>query len=219
MSSLSALTTRRKSVVEVLRTEILTGAIAPGQRVIEGELAERMGVSRIPIREALRTLQAEGLVVIEPKRGTICRALQPKDLNDLYALRVALERLAVRLAAEQFVDLREFTKERRAAAVRATMQGDLARLIALDREFHAALAEGAGNEHLTAALESCWSQVMRGMHFYSTITAYREDVWAEHLAIAQAVAGGDAELAEQRIGAHIGHSRTSILEGLRREER
>lgn len=181
----------------------------------EVQLAQRLGVSRIPIREALRTLQAEGLVVTEPYRGTICRPLEAKDLNDLYAVRTALEQLVVRVATERFVDLREFTAERQNEAARAMMQGDLARLIELDREFHAELAERSGNEHLIAALGSCWSQIMRGMHFYFTVKAYGDDIWSQHVALAQAIANGDADLGALRMDEHIGRSRAAILDGLR----
>ena len=91
--------TRHESVVEELRRSIVTGEIGPGERLLQVELAERFGVSRIPLREAMRTLHAEGLIVIEPNRGAICRPLEPKDVSDLYAVRLALEQVAVREAA------------------------------------------------------------------------------------------------------------------------
>jgi DNA-binding GntR family transcriptional regulator len=207
--------TRHESVLTQLRQAILTGRIGPGERLLQVELAERFGVSRIPLREALRTLHAEGLVVIEPNRGTICRPLEPKDLADLYAVRGALEELVVRTAATQFVDLRLAVRTMRGEALQASERGDFARLIELDCAFHAELAERSGNVHLARSLESCSSQIMRGMHIYFSFQAYPENVWAEHAAIARAVALGDGEGAVKLTAEHIGHSRESILEGLR----
>lgn len=207
--------TRHQSVEDDLRDAILTGAIPPGARLLQVGLAERFGVSRIPLREALRTLQAEGLVVIEPNRGAICRPLEAKDLADLYAVRQSLEELAVRAGAERFIDLRAETATLRERALEATSRGDLAALIGLDRDFHALLAEQSGNAHLARALDRCWSQIMRGMHYYFRLDVYPKDVWAEHTAIARALALGDGATAAALSGEHIGHSRTAILNGLR----
>lgn len=207
--------TRHQSVLAELRQAILTGRIGPGERLLQVELAERFGVSRIPLREVLRTLHAEGLVVIEPNRGAICRPLEAKDLADLYAVRGALEELVVRTAAAQFVDLRLAVRAMRADAFAASERGDFARLIELDCGFHAALAARSGNEHLARSLESCSSQIMRGMHIYFTFQAYPEKDWADHAAIARAVALGDADGAAALTAEHIGNSRESILEGLR----
>jgi DNA-binding GntR family transcriptional regulator len=207
------------SLVDRLRAAIVLGTVAPGERLVQADLAARFGVSRIPLREALYALQGEGLVVIEPNRGTICRPLEARDLADLYTLRIALEQLAVTAAAERFVDLRAATDRMSVLALAAHAAGDLNRMIALDCDFHAALAEGAGNVHLARALGSCWSQIMRGMHFYFTLDVYPPDVWSEHLAIAQAVALGDTEGALARATAHIGTSRNAILEALRGKKR
>jgi DNA-binding GntR family transcriptional regulator len=207
--------TRHQSVADELREAILTGRIAPGERLLQVELAERLGVSRIPLREALRTLHGEGLVVIEPNRGTICRPLEAKDLADLCALRAALEGLAVRAAAERYVDLRHEVRRLRGEALLASERGDLGRLIELDRAFHAELSARSGNAHLAGSLDACWSQIMRGMHVYFPLQAYPENVWAEHTAIARAIALGDGERAAALTGEHIGHSRDAILSGLR----
>lgn len=206
--------TLHESVLDELRDAILSGEIAPGARLIQVELAERFGVSRIPLREALRTLHAEGLVVIEPNRGTICRRLEAKDLADLYALRRSLEDLAVRSAAERVVDVRAETGTLRERAHDAMRRCELRALIGLDRDFHALLAERSGNAHLAGALDRCWSQIMRGMHVYFTLDVYAQDVWAEHTAIAQAVAVGEAAYAAELCGEHILRSRQAILENL-----
>lgn len=207
--------TRHQSVEDELRGAILTGAIPPGARLLQVDLADRFGVSRIPLREALRTLQAEGLVVIEPNRGAVCRPLEADDLSGLYALRQALEDLAVRSAALRAVDMRVETADWRERALDATARRDLAALIGLDRDFHALLAGQSGNAHLAHALGRCWSQIMRGMHYYFRLDVYPKDVWDEHTAIARAIAAGDGASASAILGKHISHSRQAILDGLR----
>jgi DNA-binding GntR family transcriptional regulator len=211
--------TRHESVVEELRDAIVTGAIAPGERLLQVELAERFGVSRIPLREALRTLHAEGLVVIEPNRGAVCRPLEPKDVSDLYAVRLALEQLAAREAAARFVDLREPAARAGEAALAAVARGDLGALIRLDFEFHDKLARAAGNAHAAHLLDGCRSQIVRAMHYFFKHDAYPRDVWRQHADIARTVAHGDGEGAAALLERHIFDSRNAILRGLEEADR
>jgi DNA-binding GntR family transcriptional regulator len=180
--------------------------------MVQEELAARYGVSRIPLREALRTLESEGLVVMEHNRGAICRPLDGPDLADLYQLRAALEHTATRIAAERRVDLREPTALKRRQAESAIERGDLRALIDLDAEFHRSIAVGTQNAHIVRALASYWPLIMRAMHVYLSIERYRSEVWQEHTAIANAIAAGDVELAVVSMDAHILASRAKLLE-------
>lgn len=207
--------TRHESALAELRQAIVTGAIAPGERLLQVELAARLGVSRIPLREALRSLHAEGLVSIEPNRGAVCRPLEPKDVSDLYGVRLALEALSARGAAERFVDVRGPTEERRTVALEAAGQRDFATMIRLDVGFHAALAEASGNAHLARTLDGCWSQIARAMYFFLSHDAAADEVWRQHSAIARAVAFGDVAGATAVLERHITDSRDAILRGLK----
>ena len=198
-----------------VRAAILTGAIEPGARIVQEDLAMRLGVSRIPLREAFRTLEAEGLVTLEHNRGAVCRPLEARDLADLYDVRLALESLAARTAAERHVDLDVRTKTARDVALVASRRGDLAMLIDLDCDFHAAIARGTGHAHLIGSLGGYWSQIKRAMHVYFTIDRYRADVWTEHLAIVGAIARGDAARAAALVEEHIVASRNAILRRLK----
>jgi DNA-binding GntR family transcriptional regulator len=206
--------TRHESVLADLREAIVTGAIAPGERLLQVELAERLGVSRIPLREALRTLHGEGLVIIEPNRGAICRPLDGKDVADLYAVRAGLETIAARTAARRRADLVSMVEGLSDEADRALARGDLARLIELDRQYHSSLAKASANAHVAHMLDGCWSQIMRAMHYYFLHDPYRGSVWREHLGIALAVASGDEDEAATLVERHITDSRNSILRGL-----
>lgn len=206
---------RFESLVDALREAILTGRYAPGTRLVQEELAEAYGVSRIPLREALRRLEGEGLVVISPNKGAVVRPLAPKDVVDLYELRLALESLALRRAAERFVDLREITRRRHAEARRAIAARALPTLFKLDRDFHADVAAASDNPHLVAALGAQWSQIMRVMHAYFQVELYPETVWDDHEAIVDALAHGDAETAIAVLTRHLSESRDAILAHLR----
>jgi len=206
---------RSEGLVDALREAILTGRYAPGTRLVQEELADAFGMSRIPLREALRRLEGEGLVLISPNRGAIVRPLAPKDIVDLYDLRLALEALALRRAAERYADLRASTKARHAQARQAIAARNLTALFRLDRDFHADIAAAADNPHLVAALGAQWSQIMRVMHSYFQAGDYPVDTWDDHEAIADAVAHGQADLAVERMTAHLNGSRDRILASLR----
>ena len=207
--------TRSEVLVDALRDAILTGKYAPGMRLVQDDLAEAFGVSRIPLREALRRLEGEGLVVISPNRGAIVRPLSPKDVVDLYDVRLALESLAIRRAAERYADLRERTQERAALARRAIASRNLPALFRLDRDYHADLAAASDNPHLVAALNGHWSQIMRVMHAYFQVGNYPADVWHDHKAIAEAVAHGEGDVAVGLLRTHLEQSRDHILTHLR----
>ena len=206
--------TRFETLVDALREAILTGRYKAGERLVQDDLAEAFGVSRIPLREALRRLEGEGLVLISPNRGAIVRPLAPKDIVDLYDLRLALETLAVRRAAERYADVREATLRRQAEAKAAAASGALTTLFHLDRDFHADLAAASDNPHLVAALAGQWSQIMRIMHAYLRVGTYTPNVWEEHVALADAIAHGDADGAAERLRAHLVTSRDHILSDL-----
>lgn len=206
---------RSEGLVDALREAILTGRYAPGTRLVQDDLAEAFGMSRIPLREALRRLEGEGLVVISPNRGAIVRPLAPKDVVDLYDLRLALEALALRRASERYADLRASTKTRHAQARQAIAARNLTALFRLDRDFHADIAAASDNPHLVAALGAQWSQIMRVMHAYFQAGDYPVDTWDDHEAIADAVAHGEADLAVERMSAHLTGSRDRILASLR----
>ena len=214
--SLSAPPERRFAVlVDGLREAILTGRYRSGERLVQDELASAFGVSRIPLREALRLLEGEGLVVISPNRGAMVRPLIPKDVVDLFDVRLVLESLALREAAERYADLRDATAGRDTLARHASGTGAVATLFHLDRDFHADLAAASNNAHLIAILDGQWSQIMRLMHAYLRGGAYVPEIWRDHEEIAFSVAHGDGEAAVARLQTHLLYSRDRILTQLR----
>ena len=138
----------------VLREAIVTNALAPGTRLRADDLAKRLGVSKTPVREALRKLQAEELIAVQPGSGLSVKVLSEKELFEIYYIREALEGMAARLAAEnasqiELADLRYILNE----VEKAHAGGDIDKLRALTGEFHLAIFRAARNERLYRLLK------------------------------------------------------------------
>lgn len=202
-------------LVDELREAILDGRLQPGSRLVQEEVAERYGTSRIPLREALRRLEGEGLVITVANRGSVVRPLSPKDVADLYDVRLALESVAVRRAAERLIDLRDLSRQSAQQASSAFLAGNLPALFHLDRDFHAAITAESDNQHLVHVLGAQWSQIMRVMHAYLSAETYPVGVWSDHQRIAEDVAHGDSDAAVAHLHAHLTSSRDRILHDLR----
>lgn len=154
--------TLRERILSTIRTEIVTGRIRPGTRIMEPELAERFGISRTPIREAIRQLESEGLISVNPRKGAIVASVSPQDISNFYDLKMILEGHAARLAAKNLTesDLRKMeTVNRRIEAVSAKKDPTL--LIGLHDEFHDIFLRGCGNEKLHAIVRNLAMQFQR----------------------------------------------------------
>jgi len=183
--------------VDRLRAEILSGALAPGERIVEGRLTERFGTSRAPLREALRLLGEQGLVEHLPRRGVRVAQLTARDIEELFSLRDALEQFAVRCALGGPVrlpvdDLRAAVEEMERAAV----EGAEPEKAAAHRAFHLALVGLAGHHHLMRAYEP----ILLRLQLYMATNMRREaadrsvlDGPKRHRRLLDAVESGDAE--------------------------
>ena len=145
----------RSQVIEMLRTAITSGQFSPGQRLVEKDLCDMMGVSRPSLREALRQVESEGLIVTIPNRGPIVSQLSPRDVASIYEVRGALEALAAeRFAAsasdEQVAELDIAVTELEAAY----KSGDIEKIVVAKRTFYDVMLEGSGNSILPALLRT-----------------------------------------------------------------
>jgi DNA-binding GntR family transcriptional regulator len=194
--------TLRDQVKDVLVERILDGVYGPGDRIVEMRVAEELGVSQAPVREALRELELLRLVVSEPFRGARVRDVSPEELKEIYPVRAALEEVAARAAtpalAGNIKPLKAELKAMRAAAKR----GDVHDFIAHDVAFHRVIVEASGNR----TLQELW----RSLHvdLRTTITLIKHvddlaDVAASHAPVLDAIAAGDAELAASVLRRHI----------------
>jgi DNA-binding GntR family transcriptional regulator len=189
-------------VAEELRRSILTNRRRPGERLVEDRLSEELGVSRIPIREALRTLAGEGLVDMQPRRGASVADVSPEVARDLVEVRATLEGLNARLAARHhdaaiIVSLQRVLE----AGNRAARSKNVDDLVRLNGEFHDGLAEAGRNTILwdiMRVLRERTSLVFAA----NTAQRARQD-WDEHSKILGAVIDGDEDLAAMLATRHV----------------
>jgi DNA-binding GntR family transcriptional regulator len=198
-----------------LLDEIQSGALAPGTVLAEVEQATRLGVSRTPLREALRRLAADGLVFQQSARVTVVSPIDADDIRALFELRRALEETAARLAAGR-AEARTFRDLSSAFAV-ASVEGEHARdeYYALIGRFDRALDQAAGNDYLTAALRTVRTHLVRVRRLARDNPARLAASVTEHRVIAEAIAEGDGDLAAHATHVHLHNALTSVLESLK----
>jgi DNA-binding GntR family transcriptional regulator len=203
-------------VCQVLRDDIVSGLLPPGSRVTEASVMERTGVSRTPVREGLRRLEAEGLVITYRSRGTfVTYRLTAEEALLIYEVRLVLEPHLTRLAAERMTP-----------DVLASIRGVLDRFDAamdranpreagqLDADFHLTIYEASGSELLNV-LRGYWTRLQLELSERVYATEVPRRFVSEHRGILEALERGDAPLAGERMAAHIEHGRKAIAKSLR----
>jgi len=198
------MSTAQQRVLDALRSDILSGALAPGEQLVQEVVAERYAVSRVPVREALQLLTAEGLVTHFPHRGYFVTELSVTDLQEVYRLRSLLEEEAIRTAVPTLDDEDVTELERLAQAV--SEAASLAALTEANRRFHFALFEAAGMPRLTRLLRQLWdtSDVYRALYFQQS--GNRERVRDEHAAMIEALRRRDVPGTIRLHNLHRDHS-------------
>ncbi|MEU8242852.1 GntR family transcriptional regulator [Actinoplanes missouriensis] len=205
----------RDRAYEELRRRILATELAPGARLVERDLAAELEVSRIPLREALRLLEADGLVLLVPHKGALVAPFTPADVRDLFDVRESLEALAARLTAlrRDPAGLARL-KDRLAAARAATAAGDSDGVAAANAGFHADLVDLSANPLLSAMMRPLAART----HWLFRLTAQRDpdQQCAEHEEMYAAIEAGAAERAAELARDHVASGReTSIAQASR----
>lgn len=192
----------RDQVLAELRRRIVDGDYAPGERLTEDRLAADFGTSRNPVREALRIVEADGLVTLNPRRGAVVATPDATAVSELFAVRSSLESVAARLAAEratpaEVAELRALLDQARDA----TDRGDLSAVAELNSTFHMRVAELSGNRWLRTLSASIYLHV----HWIFRLTAAHRapHSWQEHIRLLDAIADGDGDAAEAAARAHV----------------
>jgi DNA-binding GntR family transcriptional regulator len=198
-------------VYEELRMLIMSGQIKPGTRMMEIDLAESMGVSRTPVREAIRQLEKDNLVTIEPRRGAYVSDISAVDLHDMLIVREPLEGLATYLAALNMTDeeIEELQKANEDYET-ALSQMDRDKMIQTDTHFHNLITNGSGNHYLINILLELQEQVLRFRYVYFRSSKRAEDVAIEHRMILECLKKRDAEAASRSCKDHIRKLREAI---------
>lgn len=199
--------TAQEAALAYLRDKIAGGLLEPDDRIGQEQIAAELGASVIPVREALKTLEAEGQVIYAPRRGYHVARLGRKDLIEAYRIRDLLEDEAVRVAVPRLVrDDLDRLEEAMTDVERAAAEGDIVAMTAANRRFHFTVFDAADMPRLTNFIRMLWQSTDPYRSRYYADPASRQLVDDEHRAVAAALRAGDAEAAVVLLRAHRNHA-------------
>lgn len=205
-------------VLHHLRQAIIDGTFRPGDRLHQEDLASEFGVSRIPIREALQRLAAEGLVVLRPQRGAVVRELHPAEIQEIHEIRAALEGMLVKIAVDS-VGLVDIARMEALLRVMDGMDGesdDMRVWASYNRDFHFTLYNVALRPHFIKLVDEYYRQTTRYIILYVALTATLEASNAQHHLIFDAVRDRDGDRARQVTERHIISAGVDIIDHFRK---
>ena len=209
----------RDVVFYTLRQAILKGELEPGERLMEMQLAEQLGVSRTPIREAIRKLELEGLVLMIPRRGAIVAKITEKDLRDVLEVRSSLERLSTELACERMKEDTIVELRKAQEAFKEALDGDDITLQAQrDVEFHDVIYKATGNLRLIQMLNNLREQMYRYRLEYLKYDLAHLTLIEEHEAIIEALSKRDKDTATNIIVRHVYNQELTVMKKIQDDD-
>lgn len=202
----------REVVVENIRNTIVSGQFPPGMRLMELHLAKDMGVSRTPVREAIRKMELEGLVVMIPRRGAYVANISIKDINEVYEIRIALDVLAAGLAAERIND-EEIAEMKRLLKLDEPLiaSRDFPKIIENDTAFHDVIYKASRNKRLINIVSNLREQITtirgRSMPYPGRL----ETMGEEHKEIMEAIGSRNVERSQKAVRVHLENAERTLL--------
>jgi len=218
MKALSLSPNLVEQVQEAILSEIVSGRLAPGERIIQEQIAQALGVSRQPVQQALLLLRKQGMLHEAPGRGLVVAPLDPDHVQHMYEMRAVIEGLACRRAAETGAE----RAARQGPALieagrKAVASGSLPKMIAADMKFHEFIYGLSGNPLVAPAMATHWTTTQRVMGEVLMRDETPRDIWDQHERILKAIAAGDADTAEALARQHITQAAQFMVARLRRE--
>lgn len=209
----------RDVVFKTIRQAILTGELKPGERLMEIHLAEKLGVSRTPVREAIRQLELEGLVIMVPRKGAQVASITEKSMTDVLELRLALDKLAVELACKRITEEQKAElKDKLEAFEKAVETKDAGEIAKADVAYHDMIFDATGNLRLGQMVNNLAEQMYRYRFEYIKDATRHDKLISEHRKIYEAIMARNVEEAVEAISIHIKNQEDSIIKGIRLEE-
>lgn len=208
----------RDVVFQTLRQAILKGELEPGERLMEIHLAQKLGVSRTPVREAIRKLELEGLVIMIPRKGAIVADITLSDLQDVLEVRLALEELAVRQACRNYAEEQMTRLKKASDEFKRILYGtDVIAYAEADEEFHAVIYEMTGNRKLVQILNNLREQMYRYRMEYLKDKLSHAQLVREHEEIVHALEERDEAKAVEIIVLHVERQKQYMIHRLERK--
>lgn len=202
----------REIVFEVLREAIIDGKLKPGERLMEIQLAEELGVSRTPVREAIRKLELEGFLVIVPRKGAYVAGISLKDITDVFEVRAALEALAAGLAAERVTEEGLDELERSLVQIsELSDSNDLGSVVERDTSFHEVIYKASRNKCLVQIVSNLKDKIQRFRAASLARPGRTKLAIHEHREIVEAIADRNVELAQTLAREHIENAEHVML--------
>ncbi|MBO5070401.1 MAG: GntR family transcriptional regulator [Roseburia sp.] len=209
----------RDVVFQTLREAILKGELKPGERLMEVQLAEKLGVSRTPIREAIRMLEQEGLAVTIPRRGAEVAKMTEKDMEDVLQIREALDELAVSIACEQIsLEQLEMLKQAMREFEESTKSGEIKKIAEMDVLFHDVIYQATGNPKLVNMLNNLREQMYRYRVEYLKDEKNYPTLIQEHKQIVEGLSKKDKEKVTAAMHMHVRNQVVAVKEIIREQE-
>ncbi|MBQ9155559.1 MAG: GntR family transcriptional regulator [Eubacterium sp.] len=206
----------RDVVFKTLRRAIITGEFAPGERLMEISLAKRLGVSRTPVREAIRKLELEGLVIMIPRKGAQVARITEKSLREVIEVRNVLEEFAATLACDRIEEKdKQVMQDAHELFVRAVEEGDIMKMVDMDEKFHDAIFGAAKNERLLSIIASLREQFYRYRVEYIRDLENPAILIKEHQKLMNAIFNHDKESARRFMNTHIHNQQERVAESIR----
>ena len=206
----------REMVMLTLRQAILTGRFMPGDRLMEIQLAMQMGVSRTPVREAIKNLNAEGLVEMIPNKGAYVSSISEKGVMDVLEVRRTLEGLAVSRAVRRIdgEGLKELN-EARLDCVRASSAGEIHEMAEADIRFHDVILGSTGNDRLVEIMNNLADRIYRYRYEFIKDPSHHPAILLEHDKVYEAILDRNEDLAVTAMQTHIDQQAKGIIMSLR----
>ncbi len=206
----------RDVVFNTLRHAIITGEFAPGERLMEISLANRLGVSRTPVREAIRKLELEGLVIMIPRKGAQVAKITEKSLRDVIEIRCVLEEFAASLACERITEEgKEKLKEAHQQFVEAVQTGDIIDIVEKDEKFHDAIFQATCNNKLITIINNLREQFYRYRMEYVKDIEQHSVLVTEHEQLMQAIFHHDSDTAKQIMRTHLKNQQEGVIQAIK----
>jgi len=206
----------REVVFETMRNAIRTGILRPGQRLMEIHVAEELGVSRTPVREAIRKLELEGYVIMMPRRGTYVANLSIRDVNEVFEIRTALDSLANGLAAERISDDELEELQRLLVKIGEYIEkNDMNKIVEIDTKFHDLLYKASRNNRLVGIISNLREQLTSYRTKSMSYPGRLRETLDEHRRIVDTIAQGNVLEAQKAAEKHMEKSEQTLLKSMK----
>lgn len=206
----------RDIVYDYMKNAIIAGEFKPGERLMEVQLAEKLGVSRTPIREAIRKLELDGLVVMVPRKGAYVSDLSTKDLLNVFEIRECLEGLAASLAADRITDSElENLKNMLEEFHRGVLENDIVKMIKYDAEFHNCIFNASRNDKLVQIMNNLEEYIHRFRVKYINNSTKSKKLYQEHKKIYESIESRSSLSAQKWAEKHIQDFQNDLIKNMK----